>query len=219
MHWIDPEFLPEVSGVVDCFLINADGEADGFVLTDGTEVHVPPHMGRAVLDAVTPGRAVGIRGVRPRDVAMIAAVAVTPEDGAPIVDLGPPKGDAERKRSHEARTSMEVEGVLRQALHGPKGEVRGVLLEDGRAGRFPHHAAEPLLALLRPGQHLVLRGEGTTTAHGVVVAVREIGTSADDLRPVELGKDHKPGKDPKKAPKPPNQDGHTAAPSVTQPAE
>lgn len=65
MHWIDPENLPESAGVVDCFLQNADGEPDGLLLTDGTEVHFPPHMGEAVVAAITPGSEVRIRGVRP----------------------------------------------------------------------------------------------------------------------------------------------------------
>jgi hypothetical protein len=64
MHWIDPDCLPETAGVVDCFLLNAGGETDGLVLTDGTVVHFPPHMGAAVLGAVTPGSSVRICGVR-----------------------------------------------------------------------------------------------------------------------------------------------------------
>ena len=36
--------LPEVIGTVDQFLVNKHGEADGFLLTDGGEVHVPPHL-------------------------------------------------------------------------------------------------------------------------------------------------------------------------------
>jgi hypothetical protein len=194
MHWIDPDCLPETCGVVDCFLQNAEGEADGFLLTNGIEIHFPPHMGAGVLGAVKPGGAVRIRGVRPRGVAMIAALSVSAEEGAAIVDGGPPEeGDARkaaRRQAHAARAAMDAEGVLRQVLHGPKGEIRGVLLEDGRAGRFPPHAAGRLAALLRPGARLLLRGDGFTTEHGTVIAVREIGPSSDDLRRI----DAKPGK-------------------------
>jgi len=202
MHWIDPDCLPETSGVVDRFLINAEGEADGLVLTGGTEVHFPPHMGKAVLDAVTPGSAVRIRGVQPRGVAMIAAVTVAPEEGPAIVDGGPPKdGEARkaaRKQAHAARVAMDVEGVLRQVLHGPKGDVRGLLLEDGRAGRFPPHAAEGLASILKPGSHVLLRGKGLTTEHGTVLAVCEIGSSPDHLRRIDAGPAHdKHGKPPK----------------------
>ena len=44
MHWIDPACLPETKGVVDRFLINPHGAADGLLLKDGKEVHFPPHM-------------------------------------------------------------------------------------------------------------------------------------------------------------------------------
>ncbi len=119
MHWIDPDHLPETSGVVDCFLLNGEGEADGLVLTDGLEIHFPPHMGHAVLEAAPPGATVRVRGVRPRGVAMIAAVAVAPEEGDRIVDAGPPEDEGERKarrkRAHAARLPMEVQGIVRQA--------------------------------------------------------------------------------------------------------
>ena len=32
MNRIDPDHLPETSGVVDCCLLNGEGEADGLVL-------------------------------------------------------------------------------------------------------------------------------------------------------------------------------------------
>jgi hypothetical protein len=85
---------------------------------------------------------------------------------------------------------MEAQGVVRQALHGPKGEVRGLLLEDGRAGRFPPHAAKAVAALLVPGSPVLLRGDGFATAHGTVIVVREIGASAGDLRKLDAEKPH-----------------------------
>ena len=209
MHWIDPDHLPETSGVVDCFLLNGEGEADGLVLKDGTEVHFPPHMGKPVLAAVRPGTTVRVRGVRPRGIAMIAAVSVAPEEGDRIVDAGPPDDEAprkvERRQAHAARSPMEVQGVVRQALHGPKGEMRGLLLEDGRTGRFPPHAAEGVAALLVAGKSVLLRGDGFATPHGTVIAVREIGTSIDYLRQLDTKKPHpkvhvdKPGKGHKPA--------------------
>ncbi len=36
MHWLDPDHPPETSGVVDCFLLNGEGEAAGLVRPDGT---------------------------------------------------------------------------------------------------------------------------------------------------------------------------------------
>jgi hypothetical protein len=211
MHWIDPDHLPETSGLVDRFLVNGEGEADGLVLADGTEVHFPPHMGQAILDAVRPGATVRVRGVRPRGVGMIAAVSIAPDEGDRIVDAGPSENDedrkAHRKQAHTARSVMDAQGVVRQALHGPKGEVRGLLLEDGRAGRFPPHAAEAVAGLLVPGRPVLLRGDCSVTPHGTVIAVREIGTSADDLRALDTGKPH-PKKHGDKADKRHKPSGH-----------
>ena len=44
MHWLDPDYLPEISGTFERFLLNPHGDADGMILADGTEVHFPPHM-------------------------------------------------------------------------------------------------------------------------------------------------------------------------------
>jgi hypothetical protein len=183
MHWIDPDFLPETFGVVNYVLLNQDAEADGLVLADGTEIHFPPHMGEAVLKVAKPGSTVRIRGVRPRGVRMLAAVGVGSEEGPLVVDAGPPDHHHDhkdaRKALRSARMAMEADGVLRQVLHGPKGEVRGLLLEDGRIGRFPPHTVERLDSLLQPGVRLYVRGEGLSTEHRTIIAVRDIGRSAD----------------------------------------
>jgi hypothetical protein len=73
--------------------------------------------------------------------------------------------------------------VVQRALHGPKGEVRGALLEDGRMIRFPAREAEGLAELLSPGARLAVRGEGLATEVGTVIEAREIGASDDSLRP------------------------------------
>jgi hypothetical protein len=209
MHWIDPTHLPETKGKVDRFLLNPHGDADGLLLTDGTEVHFPPHMSKPVLAALKPGGEVKIRGVRPRGTDMVAAVSLQAGDGTPIIDQGPPKDDArhkeggeheaEKKHAPDAHKPMEVEGVVKRVLHGPKGEKRGALLEDGCIVRMPPHTAESLHNKLAPGHKLAARGEGLTNALGTVVAAHEIGASLSSLHPVEPKKpdehaEHKPSK-------------------------
>ena len=56
MHWIDPDYLPEITGTVDQLLVNKHGEADGFLLTDGGEVRVSPHLSSRLLRDVRPGQ-------------------------------------------------------------------------------------------------------------------------------------------------------------------
>jgi hypothetical protein len=41
MHWLDPDYLPVTSGVIELFLLNPHGEIDGMIFDDGTEVHFP----------------------------------------------------------------------------------------------------------------------------------------------------------------------------------
>jgi hypothetical protein len=187
MHWIDPNYLPEVSGTVERFLLNPHGDADGMILIDGTEVHFPPHMSDAIRKAIRPGESVKVRGVRPRSAELIAAVAIEASDGKRIVDQGPPKHQEEERkvRKHAMkpeRKPMQAEGLVQRALHGPNGEVRGALLEDGRMIRFPAHEAESIAELLSPGARLAVSGDGLTTELGTVIEVREIGTSTYSLR-------------------------------------
>jgi hypothetical protein len=188
MHRLDPDYLPEITGTVDRFLLNPHGDSDGMILTDGSEVHFPPHLSNKVRKAIRPGETIKVRGVRPRSADLIAAVAIETSDGKRIVDDGPPKDHEEEKkdRKHAAkaeRKPMQAEGVVQRALHGPKGEVRGALLEDGRMIRFPAREAEGLAELLSPGARLAVRGEGLATEVGTVIEAREIGASDDSLRP------------------------------------
>ena len=64
--------------------------------------------------------------------------------------------------------------MVRRVLHGPKGEARGALLEDGRIVRMPPHTDEALHDSLAPGDKLAARGEGLSNPLGTAVA--EIGS-------------------------------------------
>jgi len=190
MHWLDPDRLPHVTSEVERFLVNPHGEADGILLMNGMEVHFPPHLSPAVLAAINAGDRVTAHGVAPRTAAMmIAAVAIETSDGKRIVDNGPPKHDKHAKRAEAALPSpaskhqkLKVEGFVRRTLHGPRGETRGALLDDGTIVRFPPHEAEALAELLRPASWLAARGDGLVTKIGTVIEAKEIGPSKDALR-------------------------------------
>ena len=184
MHWMDPDHLPKTEGTVDRFLINPRGEIDGILLAGGMEVYVSPHLSSEIRAAVKPGAAVTVYGVRPRHAEMVAAVAVEAGSGQRIVDNGPPSerhGKKEHDRpKHDARAPhapMEAEGTVRRSLHGPKGETRGALLEDGRIIRIPPHEAKECGPLLQPGARLAARGPGLTTDGATVIDAKELGAS------------------------------------------
>ncbi len=72
MHWIDPDSLTPLTSEVDRFLFNPRGQADGMILANGTEAHLPPHLSQKVLAVLKIGERVTLYGVKPRSVDMIA---------------------------------------------------------------------------------------------------------------------------------------------------
>ena len=193
MHWIDPDYLPEITGTVDQFLVNKHGEADGFLLTDGGEVHVPPHLSSRLLRDVLPGSQVRVRGVRPRGVEMVAAVAIDTAKGR-ILDEGPDRREDDDAFERAKHGPMSAQGIVKQAIHGPKGETRGAVLEDGRIIGLPPHEAKRFSDLLKKGSKVSVHGEGATTSFGTVVEAQKIGSSVETLAPVEAKKPkHGPG--------------------------
>jgi hypothetical protein len=183
MHWIDPDYLPEITGTVDQFLVNKHGEADGFLLTDGEEVHVSPHLSARLLRDVLPGSQVKVRGVRPRGVQMVAAVAIDTSKGR-ILDDGPDAREDDALFEKAKHRPMSAQGIVKRLIHGPKGENRGAVLEDGRIIRLPPHEAERFSALLKQGALIFVAGEGVTTSFGTAVEAREIGPSAETMKAV-----------------------------------
>jgi hypothetical protein len=177
MHWIDPSYLPQTDGTVERFLVNPHGEIDGLLLVDGLEVHVPPRLDAGLRAAVQPGTAIAVFGVRSHGVEMISAVAIKARPGCLIADNGPPKKkhdghEADEAAGHKPEAKvfhppMGAEGVVRRMLHGPKGEPRGVLLNDGRAIRVPPHSARErgaTMASLQPVKPTPLKDDGKPRA-------------------------------------------------------
>jgi hypothetical protein len=179
MHWIDPTSLPETRGKVTRFLLNPHGEIDGLVI-GSRQVHFPAHLSKQLARHVAPGDVVRVRGVKPRDADMIVAVSLTPPRGAQILDEGPHHGGEPHHKPHVERKPMDASGEVVLSLHGPKGELRGALLDDGTSLRMPPHAAAELAAYLRPGAHVHAWGHGVKNRHGVTIEVDEIAELVDE---------------------------------------
>jgi hypothetical protein len=195
MHWIDSDFLPDYAGTVERFIVNPHGKIDGLVLTYDRErtllVHVPAHLDE-VEALIRPGDAIRVRGVRPRGADMVAAVALIAADGRTIVDNGPGDDPKEKPDWPRAKsTTMEIAGAVRLSLHGPKGELRGALLDEGTVVRIGPKEADYFAKLMRPGAAIAVRGAGLETPHGRVVVPSEIGPKLCDLQHAKDAK-HEP---------------------------
>jgi hypothetical protein len=173
----DFDQLPAIHGTVAQYLPTPRGDVDGFMLSDGTEVHVPPHLSTQLVFAVKPGDQVTVHGLKARALKLVAAASVTNDaTHVTIAWSGPPRlrGAAE----------MEAQGMVKAPLYGPRGEVSGALLADGTVIRLPPPEAQRLADVLAVGKALVARGEGYAGPLGRALDVREIGPDAAHLQPV-----------------------------------
>jgi hypothetical protein len=171
----DTSQLPATNGRVKQYTLTPRGDVDGLILTDGTEVKIPPHLSAQVVYAIHPGDAVMIRGLRALYLPLVQAEAVTNTgNNQTVVDTGPPSRVG-------TRPEVTTTGKVTATLHGARGEVNGALLDGGLMLRLPPREAELMQALLAPGQMVAARGSRLDTALGTVMEVRALGTSADRL--------------------------------------
>lgn len=180
MHWIDPQSLPELHGTVTSFLLNPHGEMDGIILGSQSQVHFPPHLSDQVARHVAVGDQASIRGVKPRGANMISAVSIQAKDGTVILDNGPQDhGDKHHKPPHVERQTTDAAGTVVLSLYGPKGELRGALLDSGTSLRMSPHAAAELAPYLTPGMQVQAWGKGIQNERGSTIEVAEIAELID----------------------------------------
>jgi hypothetical protein len=200
MHWIDPLLLPQVTGTVKQFVMNRDGALDGLVLSDETGqltlVHFPPHMAGDIEAAISTGDHITVHGMRPRDGAVFLAVMLVAPGGNHILDEGPdgPHRESEALPGEAIEIAKEITGTVRLSLFGPKGELRGALLEDGTVIRIGKKEAPSFTDLLKPAGTLAVRGTAIVSRYGVVVEADAIGADLDHLLVVKGVNPDKPKK-------------------------
>jgi hypothetical protein len=185
----DPQQLPAYKGEVQQFTLTPRGDIDGMVLKDGTEVKTPPHLSTELAYSVHPGDKVTIHGLRAASLSLVQAIAVTNQaSGQTVTDIGV---------TGKQGPIEELQGKVRMALHGARGEMNGVLLDDGTVLRIPPHEAYRFADIIKPGKSLFAKGNGLATIMGHVVEVDAIGPSKDqmsilDIPPGRAGKKPRP---------------------------
>jgi hypothetical protein len=176
----DPQQLTEIQGVVQRFTLSPRGELDGFLLADGVQVHLPPHLSAELAFAVRPRDAVSVRGYRSETVPLIVAVAVGDANTSQsVVDRGPSQRPAPpRQAPIGGARETTFTGKVQTPLYGPAGDLNGAALEDGVILRLPPAAAYQFAELLAPGKAIVARGFMLTTAFGRVVDAQDVSAPA-----------------------------------------
>ncbi len=166
--------LPAVTGKVAQYLPTPRGEVDGLLLEDGTEVHVPPPLSTQLVFAVKPGDEVTVHGLKARVLKLVAGASITNDATHVTISWsGPPH--------LRANTPMDVQGTVKAALYGPRGEINGALLADGTVIHMPPPEAQRLADMLAVGKTVTARGEGYAGPLGRALDARQIGPDATHL--------------------------------------
>jgi hypothetical protein len=166
------------SGSISRFVINPEGDVDGFILADGALVHFPPHMSSQLVALVRRGDAVRIIGLRD-DAGIVSAQQITNErTGQQLVDQ-PPSVDvphAPPALRGAGLVKLSVSGTVMRVTTAPRGEPDGVILKDGTIIKMPPPVAQQFANLLRPDAVIAARGYGTRNQYGEALQATAFGT-------------------------------------------
>jgi hypothetical protein len=169
--------LPAISGKVVQYLPTPRGEIDGLLLDNGTEVHFPPHLSSQVIFAVRPGDTVTVHGLKARALPLVAAASITNDATHTTVTVGGPPSLREER-------PIEAQGTVKAQLFGPRGDLNGVLLQDGTVIHLPPPEAQRLADTLAVGKPILARGPGYDGPLGRALDAEEIGPDAAHLAKV-----------------------------------
>lgn len=198
------EATVEKKGSVSQFLMNPEGDADGFLLGDGTQVHFPPHLSNQLRKLVHVHDDVTVKGVAERASTFRAETITNTKTGESLVDTPPSLGHAppppppapgepagepphpgpdlagpgpahgHGPGRHEGLARLSVEGKITHQLFGPRGDVNGVILADGTIVHVGPKALDDAKASLEVGKKLRASGFGTKNDLGESIEATDI---------------------------------------------
>lgn len=157
------------------------GEVDGAVLDDGTWLHWPPHLETRFTKVIEVGDRVeakgrsetGPRGDSRFEVQSVTDVRTRSTIENPDFNDGPRPGPKphERRGPRPPRPRNDspfttVRGVAQQFTTAPKGEIDGVILDDGTSLHWPPHLAERFAEVIKKGDTVDAVGRNETAPHG-----------------------------------------------------
>ncbi len=174
-----------VDGVLEQYVMNPDGEVDGLLLVDGTQIKFPAPISSDMTGLIKPKERIRVQGQR-QNARLVKALSITNMTSGK--SLTAPSASGVRPppvaSKAAARKPLQADGKIRFVLHGAGGETEGAVLENGTVLRIPPPAAAKFESLLQVGKEISVKGEGTENQFGRSIEVKEIGAPGGTLTPI-----------------------------------
>jgi len=135
---------------------------------------------------VKPGDPVSVRGFR-EYAGIVKALVITNEATTRAVVEHPPTlviGMVPKHLRFAMLARLQASGNVDRAMYGNKGEINGVMLDDGTIIRFSPHAAYQFAGQLQAGQTIAAEGLGTQNEYGRALEAIAIGATPQTLQPI-----------------------------------
>jgi hypothetical protein len=163
--------------VVSRFLINPDGDVDGFLTRAGVLVHFPPHLGSQLTSMIRPGDRVQINGWRDAGGNLAAQRITDTRSGQQLVDQPPPPGAPllPPELRAAALSRLSVQGRVAHVTTAPLGEPDGVILTDGTVIKLTPPIAQQFPTLVQTGASVAAQGYGTRNQYGTALQATAFG--------------------------------------------
>lgn len=165
---------PSVTGTVQQYLLNHHGEVHGLLLSDGTIVRFPPHLGVALATSIHIGdqvTVIGFMGPNTSQGRAIKALSINNvKTDRTLVDQPPTTSPLPPHLRGMTTTTLTVSGTVSRFLVNPQGEIDGLILSGGEQVTFkPHQGTLIALAVGRNESPITVTGFGTDNAFGTVL--------------------------------------------------
>lgn len=166
------------TGTISRFVINPEGDVDGFILADSALVHFPPHMSLQLVSLAHRGDTVRIVGLRDGSGNVSAQQITNERTGQQLVDQPPPVDvtHAPPALRGAGLVKLSVKGTVMRVTTAPRGEPDRVMLKDGTIIKMPPPVARQFMSLLRPDVVIAARGYGTRNQYGEALQATAFGT-------------------------------------------
>ena len=87
----NPQAVETLNGTVRQYLMNPDGEVDGLLLVDGSQVNFPPHMSTDLTSAIKPKDTVSVQGQHENAYVFRAFAIANTGTGKSVSESFPPR--------------------------------------------------------------------------------------------------------------------------------